>query len=147
MVCEEDPEPSKRKAARVLHKSVPSSSSEVCSCTPVVVLEPGKLGGVRLRIGGGRHPRLGNGFTASLPMSSNRVTNALIGDVGMIFGIPCIARPFAGASLLEVILDRSTGQVPVTSNALRTFSAVNAFFQGPSIASRNSPLEILDSLT
>ena len=147
VVCEEDPEPSNRKAALVVCKSVPRRSSMVGSWITIGILEPGKSGGARLR-GGGRYPRMGCGLAASLPMSSNQVTIALIGDVGIIFGMPCIARPFDGASLSGVILDQLTGQVPVTSkNNFWTFSAVNAFFQGPSITSRNSPLEILAMLT
>ncbi len=93
VVCEEDPEPSNRKAALVVCKSIPRSSSKVGSWISIGILEPGKAGGARLRRGGGGYLRLGCGFTASLPMSSNWVTIALIGDIGMILACPVLQGP------------------------------------------------------
>lgn len=82
--------------------------------------------------------RIGGGMCLALRRTSKPAQIAFTGLEGSIRGWAFVEMPLLGAVLSGVILDRSTGQVPVTSNDFRTFSGVRDSRKGFSIATRNS---------
>src|SRR5258706_4821191 len=143
-VCEVDPDPSKRKAARVWQNSALIASSSFLLSLSAITCKGREGESSGLGIG---NSSTGVGLSPNCANASIRLTQTLTGEVRLVIGSAVMDRPLAGASCVAVILERSTGQVPVISNAFLMFSLVKAFRNGPSIFSRNSPFEILSSLT